>query len=370
VADEGCGGGREAASGAEEDGADRVMSPRRRAVAGFQRAVIGEERDELVDPAAIDQVRVARDGVPDPLARDELPDVHGGTIADPIRACTRRPDGARMPPCRAPSAASRTRRITYCKHCGTPLREVDLERELGMGFAERTRDRCLQLLKADPENPSAHYNLGLAYYHLGSIGNAIRAFEKAVAFDDAYPGAHFQLAVCHYRRGAMSECASAARRAIELNPRSAPARYRLAMALFHLGKLHDAGRAFTETLEADPEYVIACYQLGVIRERLDDEDGAIACFERVAASRVSRSALPGRSTARSAAGARSGGIDTTPARWRRRAKCVTRSSTSCRTGGNTSPGRAVSTRAQFAQIHVRKSPSTGTGAGSTSTSRH
>jgi tetratricopeptide (TPR) repeat protein len=53
------------------------------------------------------------------------------------------------------------------------------------------------------------------------------------------------------------------------------------MALFHLGKLHDAARAFTETLEADPEYVIACYQLGVICERLDDEDGAIVCFERV-----------------------------------------------------------------------------------------
>jgi tetratricopeptide (TPR) repeat protein len=110
----------------------------------------------------------------------------------------------------------------YCKHCGSPLREVDVERELGTGFAERTRDRCLQLLKADPGNPSAHYNLALAYYHLGQIGNAIRAFEKTTEFDDAYPGAHFQLAVCHYRRGAMSECARAARRAIELNPRSPP----------------------------------------------------------------------------------------------------------------------------------------------------
>src|SRR5436309_5083092 len=156
----------------------------------------------------------------------------------------------------------------YCKHCGSPLRAVDVERELGSGFAERTRDRCLQLLKADPENPGTHYNLGLAYYHLGQIGNAIRAFEKCVSLDDAYPGAHFQLAVCHYRRGAMGECVTASRRAIELNPRSAPARYRLAMALFHLGKLHDAAKAFEETLGADAEYVIACYQLGVIRERL------------------------------------------------------------------------------------------------------
>src|SRR4029077_12276552 len=66
----------------------------------------------------------------------------------------------------------------YCKHCGTPLRAIDVERELGTGFAERTRDRCLQLLKADPDNASAHYNLGLAYYHLSQIGNAIRCFER------------------------------------------------------------------------------------------------------------------------------------------------------------------------------------------------
>src|ERR1043166_6465029 len=144
----------------------------------------------------------------------------------------------------------------YCKHCGTPLRAVDVERELGTGFAERTRDRCLQLLKADPDNASTHYNLGLAYSHLTQIGNAIRRFVRSIELADAYPGAHFQLAVCHYRRGAMSECAAASRRAIELNPRSAPARYRLAMALFHLGKLHDAAGVFEETATADPAAVI------------------------------------------------------------------------------------------------------------------
>ena len=93
-------------------------------------------------------------------------------------------------PCRPVSRVRRRERPdhNYCKHCGTPLRAVDVERELGSGFAERTRDRCLQLLKADPENPGTHYNLGLAYYHLGQIGNAIRAFDKCVAkreFEDA-----------------------------------------------------------------------------------------------------------------------------------------------------------------------------------------
>jgi len=91
-------------------------------------------------------------------------------MADPAPA-----GGGPCPECGVDNGADHN----YCKHCGTPLREVALERELGSGFAERTRDRCLQLLKADPDNASAHYNLGLAYYHLGQIGNAIRAFIRA-----------------------------------------------------------------------------------------------------------------------------------------------------------------------------------------------
>src|SRR5436305_936894 len=68
--------------------------------------------------------------------------------------------GASMSPMAAPAAVAgpcpecgvdNAADHNYCKHCGTPLRTVDVERELGTGFAERTRDRCLQLLKADPD---------------------------------------------------------------------------------------------------------------------------------------------------------------------------------------------------------------------------
>ena len=54
----------------------------------------------------------------------------------------------------------------YCKHCGAPLKALGLEHDADRGFAERTRDRCLALLKADADNATAHYNLGLAYYML------------------------------------------------------------------------------------------------------------------------------------------------------------------------------------------------------------
>ena len=168
----------------------------------------------------------------------------------------------------------------YCKNCGTPLGRDDGS-SLKLSFAERMRDRCLELLRTQPDNARAHFDLGLSYYHLGQTGNATRAFERCLQIEDAYPAAHFQLALCHYRRGAMAECAAASRRALELNPSSAPAHFRLAIALFHQGRLDEAAGAFERTVQVDPEYVIASYHLGLIRERQKRIDDAIGCFEKV-----------------------------------------------------------------------------------------
>src|SRR4029077_5704876 len=127
----------------------------------------------------------------------------------------------------------------YWKNCGTSLGRDDGS-SLKLSFAERMRDRSLELLRTQPDSARAHFDLGLSSYHLGQTGNATRAFERCLQIEDAYPAAHFQLALCHYRRGAMAECAAASRRALELNPSSAPAHFRLAIALFHQGRLDEA----------------------------------------------------------------------------------------------------------------------------------
>jgi len=170
----------------------------------------------------------------------------------------------------------------FCKHCGHTLKDdLKVYVDLGHGDPERTRDRCLALVKAYPNDARAHFALGLAYYHLGQAGNAARAFQRVIEIDDGFAAAHFHLALCHYRSGKMNECVASARRAIAHNPQSAPAHFRLAIALFHLGKLEEAAHWFRQTLAVDPDYVIALYHLGVIQERLSDVDGAIESFERV-----------------------------------------------------------------------------------------
>ena len=157
-----------------------------------------------------------------------------------------RADASPCPECGVENAADHN----FCKSCGFALKNVPVDGALAGNLAERNRDRCLKLIKAYPDNANAHFNLGLAFYHLGQAGNAQRAFERVIELDETYSAAHFHLALCHYRRGAMTECVAAARRAIQYNPSSAPAHFRVAIALFHLGRLDEAEDAFRNTIMA------------------------------------------------------------------------------------------------------------------------
>src|SRR5512143_112133 len=174
----------------------------------------------------------------------------------------------KCPECKVDNAADHN----YCKHCGFPLRTHALERELRVGSAARARDRCLLILKHNADSPEAHFNLGMAYYHLGDLDDAVRAFQRAIELDETLGYAHFQLAVCRYRGGRFAECADHCRMALRYNPDSVPTLYRLARSLFHLGQLDEALEIFGRVIEADPSYVIAYYHVGVIHERLGAVD--------------------------------------------------------------------------------------------------
>jgi tetratricopeptide (TPR) repeat protein len=83
----------------------------------------------------------------------------------------------------------------YCKHCGVPLKVTSVDHELAGSPAERMRDRYRALCDAYPDNAAAHFNLGSAYYHLGQVGNAVRAFQRARQRDDDMPAAPFPRAL-------------------------------------------------------------------------------------------------------------------------------------------------------------------------------
>src|SRR5215217_7505179 len=96
------GAGGYVATGAGHEGPDRVPTPVGWLALDLDDAVGGEQRDEVVDAAAVDAVRVAGDRVPDLLARLEL---HQLSPLSPSQAPAL-PGRSAKPPPRQPRARS------------------------------------------------------------------------------------------------------------------------------------------------------------------------------------------------------------------------------------------------------------------------
>ena len=75
------GAGSKVAAGAGDEGPNRIPTAVGGLALDLEDTVGGEELDEVVEPTAVDAVRVSGDGVTDVLARLELPGVHGWSLA-------------------------------------------------------------------------------------------------------------------------------------------------------------------------------------------------------------------------------------------------------------------------------------------------
>ena len=91
-----------------------------------------------------------------------------------------------------------------------------------------------------PDNARALNNLGLTYYNLGRVDEAIALY----------------------------------RRSLELDPTPANTHYNLGLALLHEGRLEDAARSFEETVRIVPYYFKASLNLGAILMKLGRDDEA------------------------------------------------------------------------------------------------
>lgn len=71
-------------------------------------------------------------------------------------------------------------------------------------------------------------------------------------------------------------------RAVELDPTHAASRYQLGLALAHAGQLQASAEQFSRVIEQDPAHAFgaAMLELGVVLERLADDERAVAMLER------------------------------------------------------------------------------------------
>jgi tetratricopeptide (TPR) repeat protein len=143
------------------------------------------------------------------------------------------------------------------------------------------------IVRHQPDNFTARYNLGTLLATAGRRDEAVPHFVHAVSLEPVSPrhrGLHaraaFNLALLRAQAGDAGEAIAHYRRAIELAPEFTAARYNLAVALADAGREEEALAAYRETVVAAPDCAAAHTNLAILLAARGEPLAAIGHFER------------------------------------------------------------------------------------------
>lgn len=145
----------------------------------------------------------------------------------------------------------------------------------GALLAQNTRGRFAEAvshlrraLELNPQDATAHLNLGIALSRRGDVEGAIREYEQALAINPEFAEAHKSLGIALSRQGKLDEAAAHLRRAVEIQPEYAEGQLDLGVVLIKQGKTEEAADHFTEAVRLWPNALEPRMNLGLALTRL------------------------------------------------------------------------------------------------------
>ena len=124
--------------------------------------------------------------------------------------------------------------------------------ENAKGNSAAARKKFQELLRQDPANKLAAYNLGVLAQQAGDLREARSKYELTLNLDPAYEPALYNFAILTNQEGDAKGAVALYERAIKADPRDANAHYNLGLLLRRLGDEQRSELAIGEALKLDP----------------------------------------------------------------------------------------------------------------------
>lgn len=137
-------------------------------------------------------------------------------------------------------------------------------------------------IEADPSDPRAHLDLGLALEMLERFEEAAQAYRAAIEADPGLAEARNNLGVLLREQGETEEAVSVLREAVSARPGFASAHLNLALALEDAGALDEAATEYRRVIELAPREPTSRIQLGLLLLAQGQADEALVVLRRAA----------------------------------------------------------------------------------------
>jgi Flp pilus assembly protein TadD len=173
-----------------------------------------------------------------------------------------------------------TMRYLICRYSHLPVSFLLIVLLLGFGVLsvcqaddiEKAIESLRRATEIDPDDASAHHDLGYALFLLGETDEAIESLRRATQLDPDFAGAHSNLGAALAKLGKVDEAIEPFRRASEIDPDNAEAHSNLGAALAKLGKVDEAIESFRRATEIDPKNLVAIANLANAHAKLEQVD--------------------------------------------------------------------------------------------------
>lgn len=151
------------------------------------------------------------------------------------------------------------------------------------GNWERAEALLSDLVKDRPEIPFLQVQLGETRYALGRLGEAVQAYDRAIALKPDYGLAWYKRGVCHHRLGRLEVALESFNRVIALDSSShAMAAYFIGLINYFLGRDDEAVTGFMQFRAVSPGSYIANLYLAQLFVKRNEWKEALPLLEDLA----------------------------------------------------------------------------------------